>query len=97
MTVHILDVPLVFERTLKTGLENGALLFTMARDHLQKSDITPSPGVTYSRGKPQNFFQDFVCCICGYDATLTHGQTDSLYCEEHHPETQNQKENKENE
>ena len=92
MTVHKLDVRLVFEQALEIGSRIGAFILTMAGDPKQKSDLTPSPGGHVPEGTSQNFFQDFVCCICGEDATLSHGQTDSLYCVEHNPDNQNQKE-----
>ena len=78
-TVQIVDVRVGYVHTVKNDQEIRHYYSTMATDADKKNDLTPPHGQSYSRGIPQNFFQDFVCCFCGKDATLTHWQSRSLY------------------
>ncbi len=94
MTVHNLEVRLHCVHLLNYVQKIMQSFYTMSTTPPRKNDLTPPPVAKYSRGIPQNFFQDFVCCLCGKDATLSHGQTDSLYCVEHHPDWQKIKERK---
>ena len=93
-TVQNVDVRVRYVHTVKNVKKTRHYYSTMATDADKKKDLTPPHPRAYSRGIPQNFFQDFVCPLCGKDATLTHWQSRSLYCTEHHPDWQKIKERK---
>ncbi len=94
ITVQIVDVRVGYVHTVKNDQEITHYYSTMATDATPKKDIMPPHVSSDTRGISQNFFQDFVCCFCGKDATLTHWQSRSLYCTEHHPDWQKMKERK---
>ena len=94
ITVQNVDVRVRYVHTVKNVKKTRHNYYTMATDADNKKDLTPPHPRAYSRGIPQNFFQDFVCCLCGKDATLTHWLSRSLYCTEHHPDWQKIKERK---
>ena len=86
MTVQMLEVHVGYVQPFINVFQTRGNIYVMPPGGPQKNDPIPSPRVSTTRGISQNFFQDYVCCICGHDAALTHGQSESLFCLEHHPE-----------
>ena len=61
ITVQIVDVRVGYVHTVNNVKKTRHYYSTMATDADTKKDLTPPHPRAYSRGVPQNFFQDFVC------------------------------------